>query len=968
MIASRVSLKQDSMRGSEMYELRLIRLLLGGLREAEDSSIVGDIGTENLCTDAVGDLDGVRSLEDEIRKVLGLIEKGQFSDALASEWMSTMLGDLPAVDYSNGAEKDAAKMFYEFVTSRMAVTLDSNAGGSASCEEAELRAILIMALGVVALCAFVQANMTGPTEQRFSSSPFEGLWVRTGRPAGYSEKEWETWARSQLMVDGCDFVGKFELPQYLILAKLLLVSPAERLVERKESRRSGPRTWMWWALRTSIMQQRVLAERSASLRSLLVYLSKETCAELGTYDAVQQLGWNLRPLEAKSIAAAVHLETGFMEHLFGHNDAARESFDTAGKLCGLGFEITGVLGFRTKYQEEPKAQMVLVTKAAPSEDDLWLDFLDGTEDKQLEADSGVEQSDIHLVPKLVGTEDSSQLENGHASDKKSLSSIEQAVILARCVDVKKNNPEDELRSWQMAPYIEAVHEQQRSTFMLKTWCQLLRIRWEKTRTRTRERAFLMMEQLADTIRKGDLKVSQRMRYAFCVPFPLSTTLLKEYAEMMVSFGLIGEALKLFEDLEMWNSLIDCYCLLGKKAAAADLIRERLKVQPEDPRLWCSLGDVIMDDECYHKAWEFSGHHFARAQRSLARTAYSKHKYTESVQHWELALALNPLHPDGWFALGSSAIKSKNLDKAVYAFTRQVQLDPENGESWNNIAAINMQRKRSKEAFVAFQQALKLKRNSWQMWENFAHVALDVANFRQALIALEKVLDLSEDKRVDSISYRRLIEELEIRKGFRERPEMALDTDSSVRENTNTDAGAEDELESFASLRLPVQKASSSVDDLPSGDIDQDSSSDRQGDNQAKDKETELLLEKTGKLLSRIVAKGQGGGEVWGLKARWHRILGDTTMWMEALLKQLRAYQGSKWQSSRENFEVFASVCLQLCEAYIGSAVQSSSKRELSAAQMLLRNTIKQAEPFTDTQQYKDLDSSLLKVQSLMEAP
>lgn len=33
---------------------------------------------------------------------------------------------------------------------------------------------------------------------------------------------------------------------------------------------------------------------------------------------------------------------------------------------------------------------------------------------------------------------------------------------------------------------------------------------------------------------------------------------REYAEMMVRFGIVGDALRLFEELEMWNSLIDCY--------------------------------------------------------------------------------------------------------------------------------------------------------------------------------------------------------------------------------------------------------------------------------------------------------------------------------------------------------------------------------------------------------------------------
>jgi hypothetical protein len=54
--------------------------------------------------------------------------------------------------------------------------------------------------------------------------------------------------------------------------------------------------------------------------------------------------------------------------------------------------------------------------------------------------------------------------------------------------------------------------------------------------------------------------------------------------------------------------------------ATSLVQERLTVSPQDPRLWCSLGDLTLDDACYTKAWEVSGRRHARAQRSLAKSA------------------------------------------------------------------------------------------------------------------------------------------------------------------------------------------------------------------------------------------------------------------------------------------------------------------------------------------------------------
>ncbi|KAI3924532.1 hypothetical protein MKX01_037972 [Papaver californicum] len=183
---------------------------------------------------------------------------------------------------------------------------------------------------------------------------------------------------------------------------------------------------------------------------------------------------------------------------------------------------------------------------------------------------------------------------------------------------------------------------------------------------------------------------------------------QQYGELLVQCGLIGEALKIFEDLELWNNIIDCYCLIKKKAAAVELIKERLSELPNDPRLWCSLGDVTNIDAHYEKALEVSNNNSARAKRSLARSAYNRGNYEESKTLWESAMALNSLFPDGWFALGAAALKT----------------------------------------------------SSWQMWENFSQVSFQVGNLRQALEATKKVLDTTNNKRMDVQLLERVMVEIE----------------------------------------------------------------------------------------------------------------------------------------------------------------------------------------------------------------
>ena len=54
----------------------------------------------------------------------------------------------------------------------------------------------------------------------------------------------------------------------------------------------------------------------------------------------------------------------------------------------------------------------------------------------------------------------------------------------------------------------------------------------------------------------------------------------------------------------------------------------------------------------------------RAQRSLARNATRRGDWSSTARHWERALALNPLNPEGWFCLGFAYIKQKDYPKAL----------------------------------------------------------------------------------------------------------------------------------------------------------------------------------------------------------------------------------------------------------------------------------------------------------------
>ncbi|KAJ4908238.1 Protein prenylyltransferase superfamily protein [Raphanus sativus] len=210
-----------------------------------------------------------------------------------------------------------------------------------------------------------------------------------------------------------------------------------------------------------------------------------------------------------------------------------------------------------------------------------------------------------------------------------------------------------------------------------------------------------------------------------------------------------------------------------------------------------------------------------------------------------------------------------------------------------------------------------RRDSWQMWENFSHVAMDVGNIDQTFEAIQQILRMSKNKRIDVVLLDRIMTELE------NRDSVCKSASSSV-ESVETEPCA------------------------------------------ATPAETQRQLELLGKIIQQIV-RTENTSEIWGLYARWSRIKGDLMVCSEALLKQVRSYQGSEVWKDKERFKLFARASLELCRVYMEISVSTASSRELFSAEMHLKNTIKQATvSFSESEELKELESCLEEVRDLIQ--
>ena len=372
----------------------------------------------------------------------------------------------------------------------------------------------------------------------------------------------------------------------------------------------------------------------------------------------------------------------------------------------------------------------------------------------------------------------------------------QALLLLRASAVRRGTADDGLRAWRAAPFVEALSSPQQkhsaeeeeegnaassSSSLLPLSCSrwavaacaaLARSRHELCRPRTRERALLAFERLASaqgervdkkpsssssasSVSASSSLARRRVPLALATPLPPSHRARKEAADSMLSAGLVSEALDVYEKVEAWEASALCHRLLGHAEQARATLEARVEAASKNskknasalllPALLCSLGDVTGDASRYEEAWERSRGRCARAQRALARCASTRQDWRKAAAAWDLALSLNPIHGEGWFARGYCALKLGDDASAALAFSRAATEEPENGEAWNNLAAVHLRAERWRPAFSALSQAVKVKKNSWQTWHNYAQAALAVGEGSSAARGVAAVVELTDGR-------------------------------------------------------------------------------------------------------------------------------------------------------------------------------------------------------------------------------
>eukprot|EP01127_Copromyxa_protea_P019654 TRINITY_DN642_c0_g1_i3.p1 TRINITY_DN642_c0_g1~~TRINITY_DN642_c0_g1_i3.p1 ORF type:complete len:821 (+),score=202.87 TRINITY_DN642_c0_g1_i3:19-2481(+) len=584
-------------------------------------------------------------------------------------------------------------------------------------DSSSLRQLLILLTGIAYFNIFLQNNWTGPS---------------TNPPNIYSKLSKQD-SIEALSLEGEEFYKHVVCPQYLQAANVILVDMVEDLTELKSR--------YIWTGRCSLYHQQCLLGPVDKLRRVAETSYQKSVFAFpipATPEDVQKLSAEEKKSlrEQQLLSARVELEYGLLYSHYKSSFRALEHFKQAMRATGLRVQLSGALGKRTKYQTFDTSQLVVLARS-----NTELDPLPEGGEEIPETVENLDPSHVALE-KIQYVKDMPDAHNNMAT-------IDQAIMLALCLFVKNENPRHGLIAEEMWAYIERVLKNP-NNWLIHSMALLLKSRIEVRKSKTVDRACMQIEVLVnqfDSDLEREYSPAVRMMFLHSLSFPPKFKLSKELGKHWLTIGSVDSALLIFNQLEMWEEIINCYVARNDKEKAKTLIREQLAVK-ESPELLCILGDLTKELEHYERAWTVSRGRCPRAKRSLGIACMAKLDFEAAIAHFEVAVKINPQYASIWFRMGCCALGINDLTRGQRCFSRVVQLYPEDSEAWNNLAAVYIKQGKKKEAFKALKESLKNKNDNWKVWENFVLVAIDTCEFSEAIKAMEEMMAIKEENPVD----------------------------------------------------------------------------------------------------------------------------------------------------------------------------------------------------------------------------
>ncbi|XP_059057052.1 tetratricopeptide repeat protein 27 [Achroia grisella] len=490
---------------------------------------------------------------------------------------------------------------------------------------------------------------------------------------------------------------------------------------------------LWWYFRVKVAHQRALEDTSATLYAELELTMAKLTNEIP----------NLEEKPRLQILLCLEIGQGFL--IYARIHKVDEYLTKAQTLAGLKLELTGILGKRTKFQQQSLPQLALFSEL----------------DLKVDRPTAEESHGTSELPPEIELQDDVRLNKINYSEKINqavLPSLEQILCLLTVQYIQKSQPKDDLMMEELQPYIEAVLSQKSGAWPTRVAALLIRCKLESGHKRTVERAMLQCETIVNDT--TGIASTSRLSYLWASGLQPAWTWRQQLADLYVSLGLVKAALEEYQKLQLWEDVIVCYTILQLRHKAAEVIQKQIDTKPT-VKLYCLLGDATDDVSYYEKAWEFSDHKSSRAQRHWGNYLFNHKEYEACIPHYEKSVEINSIQESVWLRLGYAALMTENWETSARAYRRYTYLQPNTFEAWNNLAKVYVKQGDKNRAYKALMEALRFNYDNWKLWENVILVSIDTGHFEDVIRGCHRVLDLQhkyEDIDVLSLLVRAIVQD------------------------------------------------------------------------------------------------------------------------------------------------------------------------------------------------------------------
>jgi len=700
------------------------------------------------------------AFKEDLSQLLDQLSKGDFPAILGHRKARLLLGHEDNSSTESIRLGDHGGDYSEYIRRRLSVLVGSPPQGDAS----DPSRIEFLCIGLAALHAFLQSNVTGPP---ISLQVMELMFPHF-LPATPSEvTKLQQQMLQNLSVDGETMYALTPHVELFWLAKTILCEPS--LVENRDDAR-------WARMRVNFWHQKMLGENATSLQEE-IFRDVEFQAESVLKDD--------RPYGREARVQFLLERAAILTH-HGFDVKAREDLQRAAKETGFEFALTGRLGKRTKFQEKEISQLVVLAESA---DEDTINLSQSTNDGVKNApngegrtangtnNSGTKPQNLNLnddtlldsisfskttssATTTVQDEDSlpPRLASLDPSNQPILKPLDSIILLSIASSITNTSPQHGLTREETLPYATRVLEGGSTNWQIYTQALLVRSRIECYKSRTVERGVLQLQALVDqviaettstaSLTENDISsgheatpatttflpcpelsesapVSERLQYIHQLSSPTRWELEAELAARWVSLGGLRTALEIYERLQMWAEAALCWAATDREDKARRIVRRQLYQPTKGPETGVRA-DEIRDGEKEEKEEEEEWQGPERsplpadAPRLFCILADIDKDPNMYERAWEVS---NHRYARAQRSLGRYHYAAKDFKGAEEAYAKSLTVNRLDHPTWFALGCVRLELQNWQGAVDAFSRTVQLDDQDAEAWSNLAAALL-----------------------------------------------------------------------------------------------------------------------------------------------------------------------------------------------------------------------------------------------------